>query len=61
MKKDISPATLILSKIRGGLTIKQLEGLIKDQSTPLPIFMAALQGFDRYKKVIERLKSILTK
>ena len=55
------PSTHIISLIRSGLTLNQLERLIKDQSTPLPLFMSALKGYERYKKIIERLNSILKK
>ena len=49
----------ILKKIREGLSIEQLERLIKDQKTSLPIFLAALQGYDRYRKLIERYQQLI--
>ena len=46
----------ILSLIRSGLTINQLKSLIKDKKTPLPVFIAAIQGFNRYCTIIKRLE-----
>lgn len=61
MTTEDRPATHILKLIRNGLTQKDLERLIKDVKTPLPIFIAALQGFERYKKIIDRLQKIKKK
>lgn len=58
MVAEDKPATYILKLIRKGLSLGDLERLIKDSNTPLPIFMAALQGFERYKKIIDRLQKI---
>lgn len=59
--EEQKPTTQILKLIRNGLTLHDLERLIKDVKTPLPLFMAALQGFERYKKLIGRLHGILKK
>ena len=55
------PTIYILKQIRNGLTQYNLDQLIKDPKTPLPLFIAALQGYDRYKKIIDRLQKILNK